>query len=401
MKNYETLLLNVANTIEHQKELRILKGENFNLFTLLDIEYRENKTHSAIIAELLDPNGSHNLGDVFLKLFLDELNIEDSFFDLSSVTKHIEYNLGHTDLHNKTGGRLDILLKDQFNSTICIENKIYAVDQESQIERYCNFQTTGSNKVFYLNLYGDSPSSSSFGEKEEDEDFYVISYKKNIISWLSKCIKEASEYPILRESIKQYLILIKKLTNQLTDKSMEREIRNAIIKNYEAAQTITGNIEKVEHEFTLKLLEEVKAEIYKVLTQEEGWSIEISDDLYGPYSGFWLRFKNWPDDVSIKLEGQSKVPWQKSVFGIIASENIVSRESLNKSMSNILELQSGFKSNRVWPFYQTVLFFDDPVERQILFNDNSRNNSAKKIAAKFISIGGQARKPLSQLENIN
>ena len=51
-------------------EVRVLKakyderaevtGENFNVFSILDRESDEVKTHSAIIAELLNPRGSHS-----------------------------------------------------------------------------------------------------------------------------------------------------------------------------------------------------------------------------------------------------------------------------------------------------------------------------------------------------
>jgi len=38
-------------------------GENFNIFTVMGMQSNEVKTHSAIIGELLNPKGSHGLGE--------------------------------------------------------------------------------------------------------------------------------------------------------------------------------------------------------------------------------------------------------------------------------------------------------------------------------------------------
>ena len=51
-------------------------------------------------------------------------------------------------------------------------------------------------------------------------------------------MKESADRPILRETIKQYIILIKKLTNQLTNQKMEDEIKKLIIKNLHESQKI-------------------------------------------------------------------------------------------------------------------------------------------------------------------
>ena len=48
-------------------------GENFNLFAILGRETDEVRTHSAILAELLDPSGSHGQGAVFLRQFVDRV----------------------------------------------------------------------------------------------------------------------------------------------------------------------------------------------------------------------------------------------------------------------------------------------------------------------------------------
>ena len=46
-----------------------LRGEQFNIFHACGVNHYETK-HSAIIAEFLNPEGSHGQGDIYLKEFL-------------------------------------------------------------------------------------------------------------------------------------------------------------------------------------------------------------------------------------------------------------------------------------------------------------------------------------------
>ena len=75
----EQKLQNFLLDFEAFQELSKWTG-NFNIFKVLGITQAELK-HSNMLAWLLDPNGNHQLGDSFLKLFLQELfiNITPTF----------------------------------------------------------------------------------------------------------------------------------------------------------------------------------------------------------------------------------------------------------------------------------------------------------------------------------
>ena len=45
-----------------QQEEKRRRGENFNVFKVLGLTTSEVRLHSALIAELLNPNGDHGLG---------------------------------------------------------------------------------------------------------------------------------------------------------------------------------------------------------------------------------------------------------------------------------------------------------------------------------------------------
>jgi hypothetical protein len=53
--NIKQLLSNTKTVIDQHKAIEKSKGENFNVFTILKMERKENGTHSAFLAELLNP----------------------------------------------------------------------------------------------------------------------------------------------------------------------------------------------------------------------------------------------------------------------------------------------------------------------------------------------------------
>ncbi|QDO95299.1 hypothetical protein FNB79_15410 [Formosa sediminum] len=244
-----TNILNQTNKIiKHNEELAIAKGELFNIYNILNLKTDEVRTHSAFIGELLNPNGTHLMKESFLKAFLKVLPKEIySDFNCYSATLKIEHYIDLVDnlkdIGCRLGGRIDIYLSDAAGNSISIENKIDAGDQLGQIERYCNYNKP-KNKVLYLSKYGDEPSEESVGNLIAGEDYHIIAYNNEILNWLEDCQAIASDQPILRESIKQYKILIQQITNTLGNK-LENELNDVIIKNLEEAAHIANNYNKL------------------------------------------------------------------------------------------------------------------------------------------------------------
>ena len=105
----------------------------FNLFRLLDI-VRDEEKHSRVLAWLLNPRGSHQLGDAFLKRFLSTTTpLEVSTDDWSTVQVEREWR-------NRVGGQwgfLDILVRDEEQQFLCaIENKVWSGEHSRQLTRY-------------------------------------------------------------------------------------------------------------------------------------------------------------------------------------------------------------------------------------------------------------------------
>lgn len=308
------VLKNTTRIVNSQKRLAKARGEDFNVFSVLNMERKENRTHSAFIKALLDPKGKHYQGEKFLKLFLEVIKVGNNHFVTSNKSLNsfetrdakiiLEKYIGrkkinkresnHSKFENpkQQGGRIDIFLQDKKGNTICIENKIDATDQEAQIKRYYNYNTA-NNCVLYLNKFGDAPDKKSSLELEQKKDYLIISYNDHIIKWLDLCLKESVSLPILRENIRQYILLIKKITHTVTNQEKQELKQEMFSKsNIEASKTIASNYFRLENE----IKEDFRKAVYdKLISLRELNDFDIDIDKNRPasktYSVIWLKFK--------------------------------------------------------------------------------------------------------------
>lgn len=206
------------------KEYEILSkhsGESFNIFNILGLQTNEVRLHSALLAELLNPKGSHQQGDRYLSLFLHSLGLKDLFADSSICTLHTEYFIGFINDDYTEGGRIDILIESPCGNCLLIENKIYAPNQRNQLLRYKNHFP--KSKIVYLTLDGSDPGDDDLKNLVRSE-YQTISYQSEMLEWLDQCMEKSVNLPIIRESIRQYINLIRNLTNQGQNKNEAMEI---------------------------------------------------------------------------------------------------------------------------------------------------------------------------------
>ncbi len=218
-------LLNQVSLLKDKNDERAsFSGEKFNVFSLLKREYDEVHTHTPILADLLNPKGTHGQGSVFARLFLELLDIENLHDDLDDASVTKEKDAG-------AYGRIDILFETK-NACLVIENKIHADDQSKQLERYYNYVKTKEVKTtnfVYLTLFGSDPSKYAFGSlgNKDRDRIRRLSYKSDIVDWLDECIKEVARVPQVRELLIQYQNLLRKLTGSL-NRSLTMELKGLL-----------------------------------------------------------------------------------------------------------------------------------------------------------------------------
>ena len=243
MENIEKMLCNVNDILLTYDIAEKENGEKFNYFSVLKIEKAEVK-HSAFIAELLNPKGLHGQGDIFLKLFIE---LYYPIFQTKNTKVQIEKDLGkeiNEEMKEEKIGRTDIFITNKTNC-IVIENKIDAGEQSKQLERYhkyCTKNFPNKFKLFYLTREGEFAKDAD--NLEKGKDYFCISYRKDLLEWLKKCLEKCENKPVLCQSISQYISIIKKITNQINSKAME-EIHKVIRENLNAAKSISEEYDKI------------------------------------------------------------------------------------------------------------------------------------------------------------
>ena len=267
--NFHQLIESVKGIVSRYKDDAVQSGADFNIFQIIGLTSDEVRVHSAFLATLLDPQGSHRQGDLFLQLFTKQLSQIVHDFDTKSAVVECEKYIGR--MTETTGGRIDIHIEDKKGHKIIIENKIYAPDQTNQLIRYHNYAPDAV--LLYLTLDGKEPGKDSAGDLIEEEQYYLISYSNEILDWLADCYEAVKRIPTLAEGINHYINLIKIITNQSTNIMMTKEIAEVIgsssptiqaaIEIQRALQDVKINIQQ---KFWNKLIERFQSENYKVKT---------------------------------------------------------------------------------------------------------------------------------------
>ncbi|MGZ8223248.1 MAG: PDDEXK-like family protein [Methylobacter sp.] len=235
MNNIEKLLGNVSVSVEDIDKQQRVSGELFNIFSITKMERSEVNTHSSMIAELLNPFGSHGQGDKFLILFLRILKPDDSFTGMqnSKVFKEKSFNRGRD--------RIDILV-DLKDHVFLIENKIDAEDGNEQLKRYAEVGASFGKQwhLIYLTKFGSDAEEYS----HHGVEYQRISYREDILAWLNSCIDEVNAMSTIKHALLQYQYLIKKITGTTMTNELTNEIVELLIdgNNLESANAISKAI---------------------------------------------------------------------------------------------------------------------------------------------------------------
>lgn len=227
----EKLFKEVAEIVLQSKITQnesLKRGERFNVFSAVRVDHYEIK-HSAFIAELLNPEGSHGQDTTFLSSFLKNCCPKDFEFSLQGVKVYTEFA---TD-----SGRIDILVMNNKKQGLIIENKIYANDGDEQLIRYNDEAKRllhNGYMILYLTPDGDKASEKS----AKGVDYQTLSYRKDIINWLRECVRQSAHLPLIRETIIQYINHIKQLTNQDMDNSNKEKLMATMAENAEQVKSL-------------------------------------------------------------------------------------------------------------------------------------------------------------------
>jgi hypothetical protein len=183
----------------------------FNIFRVLSVAHNEERTHSAFLAHLLNPNQSHDQQTLFLEAFLSHCQAKFANFPLQRRPEEIAhaYWLTATEFHT-TSGNLDIVLRSPGFGFICvIENKIYASEQKEQIHRYAQWlETQRKNYPYQILFYLTRTGGESY--TAQSAAYEKLSYHNDIHTILSGVLDRIDAAKV-KETVRQYMELIIRL----------------------------------------------------------------------------------------------------------------------------------------------------------------------------------------------
>lgn len=365
---FELFVHSVTELLKREQlieEERYRRGEKYNIFQIMSMESDEVSTHSAVVANLLDPRGSHGCGDAFLKLFLSQISdLNDFDFPTENAIVKVEYVIGP--ITDDEGGRIDILIlsKDK-KKGIIIENKIYASDQPRQLYRYYKFaQNLQEHRILYLTLDGKDPSNDSItnkagndklkGQGNSDDgkaDFYCISYASDILRWLESCVEKTTQKPLLRETLAQYIDLLKKLTHQNMANSTKKELAEVCTRpeNIESLLWVHRNFESI----IAEIMNNTFVPQLEELAQKKGFEpvfVKDNDWLNTKYMRFAFKKPEWKTfEICFEFQGRN-MSKMGSGYRYQDGHRDTERENYNKlaSVADGKRTQ-GWPIFRLWP----------------------------------------------------
>ena len=265
---------------------RAMGKHDYNIFTLFHYFSDEVNLHSNFIASLLDPNGDHYKGDLFLKLFLEMCGIDDFSIDTSRATVFKEFK--HIDIYISDGKK-----------HIILENKVYAKDQPTQIARYIKaIKKEGAEDediyVLYLHPDRELPKENSLGGYKLNKDntklekdgssinFKVISYGKEILEWIDRCKNEVSNLTDLNVFLSQYKDVIEMIYDRYKriDEMETANLVEIFKENYTAVSEIANNYQETRKKIIDGFFKNVKDILENDL--KDKYSIELNSVAYRP-----------------------------------------------------------------------------------------------------------------------
>lgn len=252
-EKYNIFFQNLKDFRYKQEKQKIRGLNDYNMVNVVRHENREVGMHSNVIYSLIDSNGLHYQGDLFLQLFIKyviepqlKINVDeyDGFGNIFDV---------QAEESTDENRRIDFTIKSD-KYFIGIEMKINANDLQNQISHYADYlkkisegSVISKDRVFiyYLTKDGKDASIDSKGNTE----IIGVSFAEHILDWLEACKKEVRNITNLNEAFENYKNIVQKVIGKpkenimpLSTKILENET------NFEIATEIFNKYHLVQKE---------------------------------------------------------------------------------------------------------------------------------------------------------
>lgn len=296
---------------------------NFNIFVSLRKQSDEVHVHSRFLFEMLNPNGSHYQGSLFLEKFMATIGISDFNFQAAIVRREVTRIRSKDSWSKKKRDSIDLYITDS-SKHIVIENKIRAPDQPKQLSRYIDFivdENPEINKnsdlyVFYLTKSDKLPSEDSHsgyglelvganrflrdGGGKNRIPFVAINYEDHILNWIFECQKEIANITNLSVIFDQYRDVVLRITEQY--KGAVIDMKGYFYDTNHNSDHMSM-LFKLVHGFPImrsQIMTEFFSQLEESLGEKFGETYEVyfhpEKDLSKKYQGAPVRIRSNPED---------------------------------------------------------------------------------------------------------
>jgi hypothetical protein len=206
-----------------QRRLDQILATRFNVFKL--IEPDENKL-SDILADLLDPKGSHGQCDLFLRRLFEILGHGAMAKLATDITVRRE---APTNKIEKYRRRIDILVEAGTEALLAIENKVDSPEQTDQVKDYLEHLRQSRRRqpmrgvLIYLSRNGEYPRSlptAKARELQQEGTLFCWSYADEIRGWLETCRRDC-EAERIRGFLSDFIAYIEASLRRISEHNKE------------------------------------------------------------------------------------------------------------------------------------------------------------------------------------
>lgn len=199
-------LVAVQAITEKNEEMLQHSANDYNVYKIMQIDKKELMINR-VIADLLNPNGSHRQGAIFLSYFMAQV-FQDQAYTLEMLKDaHVfkEYKINH-DL------QIDIYIVIG-ETRIPVAIKINHKDELKPLAEYVPFATGDEPAILYITPYGTKPAYDLHLQGKE-QMLICRSFETDMFEWLQSCVNycHARDLSLIEGAVQQLLFSIESYT---------------------------------------------------------------------------------------------------------------------------------------------------------------------------------------------
>lgn len=353
-------------------------------FCALGYLHHNEPAVSKLLADLLNPQGTHGQGGAFLEAFLARF-WPTITLNSSSVEVKAE---ARTDLIGKHRRMLDVrvIFRDQagVSYALGIENKVWgAADQTEQVSDYLSDLDRRSNtnhKLIYLCQHRNQmPSSLSINEadakKAIDDDRLVLCGFEELIPWLRDCIGRSDALRV-RSFLDELIVYINQTVLGQSDMTDHDLIVKAATEDVESLRAAL-EISSVRDAIYRSVVTDFVSALYErtaELNLPQNWKLHVGENIYAQYA----RVSLGPDtgqsrySIAIAFDRANLGDATVGVLALIKPDKFeleMVRAALNRGIAITCDTTSimwpwwqHFESHRHWNTTDALCAMKDPGE---------------------------------------